>query len=266
MGPAVGARGARGAARGARGAAGAAGGAGRGRGRPGGGGRGGERGGGGAPPPWADGGEVTPESLGLDPGPEPEPEPGPARGAGSAGALGYGGALADPLEDWQMVRLEMAFQEGRRKVKVVELAEQLELPREDCLAWLRARPDFSEAEVESLGALMEATYERLQVLEKTAQRQEAQAAALPFRERQKGPREAKISAKTRRTLELLWQKSTFPGERAVRDASRLCGVSPGVVRRWFKERREAQARERLAGEGAPGSMGSVPRDEEGPGQ
>jgi hypothetical protein len=165
-----------------------------------------------------------------------------------------------------MVRLEMAFQEGRRKVKVAELAEQLELPREDCLAWLRARPDFSEAEVESLGALMDATYERLQVLDKASKRQEAKAAALPFRERQKGPREVKISAKARRTLELLWQKSTFPGERAVRDASRLCGVSPGVVRRWFKERREAQARERLAGESIPGRRGSVTGDGEGSGQ
>lgn len=195
---------------------------------------------------WEDGGEVTAESLGLEPAPAPASEVG---GAGLAGGLEYGAALADPLEDWQMVRLELAFQEGRRKVKVAELAEQVELPREDCLSWLRARPSFSEAEVESLQALVEATYERLQVLDKAAERQAAQAEALPFRERQKAPREAKISAKARRTLEMLWQKTTFPGERAVRDASRLCGLSPGVVKRWFKERREEQARKRLASEG-----------------
>jgi len=157
------------------------------------------------------------------------------------------------LEDWQVKRLEQAYAVGRKKVKIMELANELDLDRAYILHWFKEfgfKPDAERnaiiaqrhSEMHAAAAKEKVKAAAQAAESKVPEHPKGQEGFIPFYTRKEmgmiDPKKKRLSADVLRTLESIYNRTAFPSDEIIRGLWDLHKLNRDTALQWFMARRE----------------------------
>lgn len=170
---------------------------------------------------------------------------------------------AEPLQAWQVERLEIAYAMGRRKANVQELARDLDVDRSVVIGWFKEfslKPDGERNTIitarkahaaeqranDTLPAAVEPASPEVPTLPAAAaaklqeQNGPQSTGFIPFylRKQLGVDKQKRISGSALRTLESVYDRTPFPSADVIKGLYELHRVQKDVALEWFAARRE----------------------------
>ncbi|GFH18165.1 uncharacterized protein HaLaN_14920 [Haematococcus lacustris] len=172
----------------------------------------------------------------------------------------------EELEDWQVARLEQAYALGRKKIKMLDLSDEINVDRSYILHWMKQfalKPESERAPIvaarlaELQGSSRQPGSRHLtpesQQQSQAAAGQEATAVKptssskptgfIPFYTRKEmgltDARNKRLPADALRTLEAIYERTPFPSNEVVKGMWDLHRINRDTALTWFKSRRES---------------------------
>eukprot|EP01024_Parvocaulis_polyphysoides_P026191 TRINITY_DN238_c1_g1_i2.p2 TRINITY_DN238_c1_g1~~TRINITY_DN238_c1_g1_i2.p2 ORF type:complete len:196 (+),score=28.53 TRINITY_DN238_c1_g1_i2:68-655(+) len=152
------------------------------------------------------------------------------------------------LRLWQLNKMEEAFQQGKRKVKINTLSKELGFERREVLEWFKYYESMPQERRESLRSTLEATEKAKQtrkntLLGKKINKKSNNNNLDSWQEVKDVKRIAKrdrISKDAQRTLEMIFSRWRHPSDEIVREIQKMHWMPRKKVLDWFAQKRRGE--------------------------
>eukprot|EP00216_Chloropicon_sp_CCMP2111_P001559 CAMPEP_0198236446 /NCGR_PEP_ID=MMETSP1446-20131203/2315_1 /TAXON_ID=1461542 ORGANISM="Unidentified sp, Strain CCMP2111" /NCGR_SAMPLE_ID=MMETSP1446 /ASSEMBLY_ACC=CAM_ASM_001112 /LENGTH=277 /DNA_ID=CAMNT_0043918165 /DNA_START=9 /DNA_END=843 /DNA_ORIENTATION=- len=150
----------------------------------------------------------------------------------------------DAMEDWQLVRLEEAFQSSsRRNIAILALADETKLPRSEVLSWLKMRARMPPEQASTLQAACVAILEHEDNMQQSTEKKlSAKAYASMSIDERQSTRGGRMSPLALKTLAKFHARNRNPSWDHIQELAKATQLSPSIVQGWFKQNQKRKPR------------------------